>query len=126
MDINDLNGRAILSYEYNYMISISFSGDYTLAIESDLTVHTAGQDIRLSPGTDPNAGHQALSTLMGLTVLMVRTDPQTSLSLTFGDNSRLSIDPDPAFESWTLSGPTGERIVCMPGGELAVWSSRDS
>lgn len=125
MDINELNGKAIQSYKYNYTLSLSFSGNYTLVIESDVAVRTAGQDFRLSPDTDPGAGHEALSALTGLTVVMVRTDPQSSLSLTFADDSHLSVDPDPAFESWTLSGPAGERIVCMPGGELAVWSSGD-
>jgi hypothetical protein len=25
------------------------------------------------------------------------------------------------IESWNVNGPHGEMVVCMPGGELAVW-----
>ena len=29
-----------------------------------------------------------------------------------------------AHEAWQIYGPSGEIIVCMPGGELAIWGPR--
>ncbi len=35
--------------------------------------------------------------------------------------NRATVTADDDFESWTIVGPHGYRIVCMPGGELATW-----
>ena len=32
--------------------------------------------------------------------------------------------PDPRYEAWTATGPDGMLVVTLPGGDLAVWSSR--
>ena len=38
------------------------------------------------------------------------------------DGTVLQVPPDEGFEAWTVSGPAHVRLVCLPGGELAVWS----
>lgn len=40
------------------------------------------------------------------------------LGLTVGDQ-QLSVKARPAYEAWQLAGHDGERLICMPGGELA-------
>ena len=30
----------------------------------------------------------------------------------------------PDCEAWTVNGPGGELVVCMPGGGLALWGPR--
>lgn len=37
--------------------------------------------------------------------------------------NRATVTADEDFESWTIVGPNGYRIVCMPGGELATWAA---
>lgn len=32
---------------------------------------------------------------------------------------------DPDYEAWNVAGTGGLRVVCMPGGELAVWPARE-
>jgi hypothetical protein len=44
------------------------------------------------------------------------------LRLTFEDGARLRVLPHASYEAWNLSGSGGLQLVCMPGGELAVWS----
>lgn len=34
----------------------------------------------------------------------------------------MTVVADERFEAWTIAGPGGLTIVCLPGGELAVWS----
>jgi hypothetical protein len=43
------------------------------------------------------------------------------LEVSFVDGSSLRVTPSPAYEAWELAGPRGSKIVCMPGGELAIW-----
>ena len=44
-----------------------------------------------------------------------------SLVLHFDDGTLLTIEPDQEYEAWTAAGPSGEKLVCLPGGGLAIW-----
>jgi hypothetical protein len=37
--------------------------------------------------------------------------------------ARLTVAPHPNYESWGVTGVRWLRVVCMPGGNLAVWSA---
>lgn len=52
---------------------------------------------------------------------------RSTLSITFGgaDQRTLSAVADDHYEAWELAGPGGERLVCLPGGDLAIWGRRD-
>jgi hypothetical protein len=43
------------------------------------------------------------------------------LEMSFVDGSSLRVNPSPAYEAWEFTGPRGSKIVCMPGGEPAIW-----
>jgi hypothetical protein len=43
------------------------------------------------------------------------------IELRFTDGSTLTAGPDMAYENWDIVGAGHLLIVCMPGGELAVW-----
>jgi hypothetical protein len=45
------------------------------------------------------------------------------LTMSVGD-AHLRAVPDPHYESWNIVGPLPgrSRVVCLPGGELAIWS----
>jgi Family of unknown function (DUF6188) len=47
------------------------------------------------------------------------------LSLTFADGATLRCEPSAEYEAWQVVGGSPENlVVCMPGGELAVWDDR--
>ncbi|WP_336032392.1 DUF6188 family protein [Geodermatophilus sp. FMUSA9-8] len=50
-------------------------------------------------------------------------DVTGALSFTVGP-TRLRCAPDPSYEAWTYDGPGGAKVVCMPGGGLAIWGAR--
>jgi Family of unknown function (DUF6188) len=43
------------------------------------------------------------------------------LEIVFRTGGCLRVSPAPKFESWTVAGPDGLRLVSMPGGEVSVW-----
>jgi hypothetical protein len=45
------------------------------------------------------------------------------LRLHLEDGARLRVLPHESYEAWNLSGEGGLMMVCMPGGEVAVWST---
>jgi hypothetical protein len=49
------------------------------------------------------------------------------LSLTFSDASRLRCDPHDRYEAWQVVGGSPQHlVVCMAGGELAVWEAPET
>ncbi|MGH7425947.1 MAG: DUF6188 family protein, partial [Candidatus Methylomirabilales bacterium] len=44
------------------------------------------------------------------------------LEISFSDGTHLGVPADEGFEAWEFVGPGGLRTVCLPGGELAVWT----
>ncbi|MFI2337943.1 DUF6188 family protein [Nocardia rhamnosiphila] len=45
-----------------------------------------------------------------------------TLHLEFESGISVRVFADPDYEAWSVVGADGFRVVCMPGGELAVWS----
>lgn len=43
------------------------------------------------------------------------------LVISFINKIKISIVPDPRYESWILSGDNGLIFNCLPGGEVASW-----
>jgi len=47
------------------------------------------------------------------------------LTLAFTDGALLRCPPDPQYEAWQVVGGSPQYlVVCLPGGELAVWDKR--
>lgn len=44
------------------------------------------------------------------------------LTLSFADGSAIEVPPSEDYEAWEVTGPRGLRLICMPGGEFAVWN----
>jgi hypothetical protein len=53
-------------------------------------------------------------------------DGAGTLRVVFEGGARLIVEPDPAYEAWSVSGPDGALVVSTPGGELAIWKPESS
>lgn len=62
------------------------------------------------------------SALFGARVMSAVAFKSGMLRLVFDTGHHLTCSSDPSFEAWQVTGPTGWRLVSLPGGELAVWS----
>ena len=61
-----------------------------------------------------------LATLLGDVVRDARTSAGGELTVVFGGGAELLVCADADFESWAVAGADG-LVVCLPGGEVAVW-----
>ena len=60
--------------------------------------------------------------LLHATVREAEAGDDGSLSILFENGERLEVGPDPAYEAWEIDLPgSPSKIVCMPGGKLAIW-----
>ena len=118
-----LRGQSIISIDVDYTVSFNLSGGYEIRIETPFSLHDSGGDLQVSPGTDPELSTARLDALIGPTIITSVAEDSGTLRLNFANGSRLRVEPDSSFEAWTLAGPNGTKVACMPGGELAVWSA---
>ncbi|QES25053.1 hypothetical protein DEJ46_38680 [Streptomyces venezuelae] len=120
-----LVGARVTCTAFDNQVRISFADhepdgrirvDGELVIETPITVtDAAGTQAILSPGTG-----MALAPLLGLFTRAVTKAEVTglgTLSLGFDDGTRLSVDPDPGYEAWSLTGSGLESVLVGPGGE---------
>jgi hypothetical protein len=79
-----------------------------------------------APGVQPvflNPGQQDVApalALFGATVHSRVAFKNGTLRVVCG-GIHLTVRPDPELEAWNTSGPGDLRVVCAPGGGLAVW-----
>jgi len=96
----------------------------TLRLQGEFKLHIAGKGYRLSPESPdgPTSLAPALALLhKGVGKGIAYKDG--ALKLDFHGGEWLSVEPDDHFEAWDLTSDSEEplRIVCLPGGQLAVW-----
>ncbi|HLY87168.1 MAG TPA: DUF6188 family protein [Gaiellaceae bacterium] len=62
----------------------------------------------------------ALLALQSHVITEVSADGST-LRTVFDNGSTLAVPALDQYEAWRVEGPGDQGVVCMPGGELAVW-----
>lgn len=117
----DLGGETLTDLQVEYSARLHFTGGYFVRIETPFVLEVGGQSAHLTPDTDPPEALKPLDGLVGQAIADSLIDRGT-LTLNFDDGARIVVRPDDDHESWTVTGPEGLLIVCMPSGELAVWS----
>ncbi|HLU28746.1 MAG TPA: DUF6188 family protein [Glycomyces sp.] len=118
----ELDGQTIARVVDQPPLIFETGGGWTVTVESALTFSDANGAVRHLEGDDPEAVAAMGPLLHGLT-LRASAVEDGSLRLTFTSGAELIAPPDPDYESWGLTGPAGQRLVCMPGGELAIWDA---
>lgn len=115
----ELRGRVVAAWACDHAIRLDVDGGYQLRVETACTLRTRHGARHLAPGpSQAPSGH-----LAGRTVSGTRVAADGTLTVTFADGDELRVPSDPDYESWTVTGPRGLRVVCLPGGELACWGA---
>ncbi|MGO4599029.1 DUF6188 family protein [Terrabacter sp. 2RAF25] len=120
--IPDFTRMTVSRVQLDWMVRLWTSGGGQFNLEGDVFVTHRGRppvqvDISQSVETPP----KVLADLLGQEVTGVLVSRTNDLAINLVD-AQVSCRVDPAYESWTIHGPHRAMVVCMPGGELAVWS----
>jgi hypothetical protein len=106
----------------DYTVRMQLSDVYFITIESAFRLDNDGDSVTLSPEEASDDALQLLRQLVGYTIEEATADGAGTLRVVFeGGGARLTVEPDPAYEAWNVSGPDGALVVSTPGGELAIW-----
>jgi hypothetical protein len=93
--------------------------DATVSLWSTIRVSTGG-DALVRPYTLD--GVALLLPLLNGEVTAVDIDSSGGLSFTLGGVT-VWCGSDQDYEAWCYDGPQGEKVVCTPGGDLAIWNA---
>jgi hypothetical protein len=91
--------------------SVWIGGEFKVALDVGEHFLSAEQREKISP----------VFGLLGRTVESALAYKTGLLEIVFREGGKLTIAPDQDYESWGVTGVRWLRIVCTPGGELAVW-----
>ncbi|MEV6424697.1 DUF6188 family protein [Streptomyces sp. NPDC051662] len=121
----ELVGTRVTRTAFDHQVRISFTDqapDGRIRVDGELVIETpftltdaSGHHALLTPATGPS-----LAPLLGLFARVVTETAVTgqgTLSLGFDDGTRLSVEPDPDYESWNLTGSGIDPVLVGPGGE---------
>jgi hypothetical protein len=131
-DLSEFSDRWLLPYRglkvsqitVDYALTFSLEGQATIVVENDATLadHPGRapetQTVELHPGRQDVA---SALTLFGATVNSAVAFKTGTLRLVL-DHFQLTVRADPQYEAWNAVGPGDIRLICMPGGQLAIWT----
>jgi hypothetical protein len=115
-----LENRELRSVLTDRTVRMEYSDAYFVGIESPFTVELQGRIVSLSPEDDEEA-FKPLREMICQTVADAVAAKSGSLTVLFANGVRITVEPDPAYEAWNVSGPDGMLVVSTPGGKLATW-----
>jgi hypothetical protein len=118
-----LVGHKLEYVRLGHAVVLSFSGGRQVLIETPAQLNGPCGRVEVEPGEHPS---DVLASLLGDIVRAAVTTDAGELRLTFVSGSVLSVGVDADFESWAVAGPDGFLVVCLAGGELAVWGDAGS
>lgn len=123
----EVSGQTITEQQVNWTVWLQTSGGFEFRIEGAFALSdVAGRSARANPDDDLETRTAAMGTLLGGTLSAASIAENGTLRISMQDGRVLSADADEQFEAWTVAGPAGLKIACLPGGELAVWSPHSS
>lgn len=115
-----LVGHTLDSVDFGHAVQLHFGTERELLVENSVMVDVDGARETVPPD---DGYSDAVQALVGRTVTAAAADESGALRIAFGEGAELVVAAGPDYESWTVTGPSGFRVVCLPGGELAVWGS---
>ena len=94
-------------------------GGGIVTIEGDFTVRRGDEEVHVAPEALADGGAVLLG-LLHQPVHAATVEEDGSLRLEIGE-AVVTVPPSAHFEAWNYVADDGRRVVCMPGGRLAVW-----
>lgn len=120
-----LVGKPVCRFQMDFQLTLEFfepedektivwiSGEFKLEMDGEKHALSAENREKIGP----------VFSLFRKTVNSALAHKDGVLEITFREGARLTVGPDPNYESWGVTGVRWLRVVCMPGGDLAVWSA---
>ena len=117
-----LTGRILEDVQFGHAITLRFTEQHEALIEERIQLTVGAERVDVPADAEWS---EPVSALAGRRVRTAGTLESGALHIAFEGDAELLVEPSTDYESWTVTGPGGMRVVCLAGGELAVWSARE-
>jgi hypothetical protein len=119
-----LNGRDLTLISVNYQASLHVD-DYAVMLGTKFVLHAPNAQTTHILDPEVRADLGPLLALFPDAVVNAGANSDASLRLVFASGAVLTVEADPQYEAWQVSGPDGFLVVCPPIGDgtLAVWET---
>ncbi|MGY4102596.1 DUF6188 family protein [Nocardia sp. R16R-3T] len=118
-----ITGQRLSVAASEYMVGITTVGGFELQIEGDMAIESSRGDRRTVHLAGGGGSQFDLESELRGTITSAVVNSSGTLIIDLDSGNRLVVPPDDEYEAWTLVGPKGYRVVCMPHGELATWTA---
>ncbi|GAA2474759.1 DUF6188 family protein [Terrabacter carboxydivorans] len=113
-------GKVVHSVRLDYSLMIWTTDNWEIDLGGETYLLRPDGMQAIDTGTPQEQLPPELAALVGAEIREVLVAKAGHLAVNFAD-AQLSVRASADYEAWQITGPAGERIVCMPGGELASW-----
>jgi hypothetical protein len=114
-------GQQVQRLCFDYAVSIEAADGAVLRIEAPFEFSPSGDE----PFQTVDPGRLAQSTplfsVLNDDIVHVSVNEQGALFIRFAKGQALRCEPDRHFEAWSIVAPSGEQMVCLPGGGVSVF-----
>jgi hypothetical protein len=132
IELAELDDRWLLPYWGLQVVQIRVSYQLTLLLDRGVQVEIETEaQLSRGPVTAPDAAPARLVperqevvpalALFGTEIASAVAFKSGSLRLVFHTGLHLNVKPDRRYEAWNAHGPDTLRLVCQPGGGVALW-----
>jgi hypothetical protein len=97
-------------------VSIRLEGEFVFSTEDHRFSLSSEDPTRLGP----------VFAVLHQTIASATAHSSGRLVVAFVNGDTLVADQHPDYENWEVVGDHGLRIVCLPGGSLAVWEAEEA
>lgn len=117
----DLTGQTVATVQCDAALSLTTDDGWFLTVENDYEfAHRDGRLLRTVDG-DEEVIVAELERAVGAQILGFSYAESGEMTLEVPTGT-VHVSASPDYESWNVVGPEKQRVVSMPGGQLAVWS----
>ncbi|WP_280482633.1 DUF6188 family protein [Nocardia cyriacigeorgica] len=125
MDLQVVGMRvAEVTIGFTVTMRLGESSEYELQVEGDLEIFKESQLAYRVESECYEDQRELIESFVGSVVETATTDSSGALELKLNSGLAVRVPQDADYEAWSLVGPRGYRIVCLPGGQLAIWSPK--
>lgn len=122
--IRELIGKTIEQIRSDFALKLYTTDGWEVLLAGDTSLTEARRPpVELDTEVAQDEPIDEVKPLLGQQITAAEVTPEGQLVLEFG-GTRVVTRVGEDHEAWQIAGPDGERIICMPGGELAIWGPR--
>lgn len=117
----DLTGQHLTRVECEVTLQVVTAEGWFITVENDYEWRGADGALLTTIGGEEDRIVATLTEAIGspLTTFSYSEDGRLTFGVAAGE---VRVAASEQFESWGIVGPDKERVISLPGGELAIWS----